>query len=367
MLYETQHLKQRENFSGTFARDKTFKMETTVGLAGRGRGKALCMKSLQVARRFFTRTTFVLVASAVVWKGASLNAYAQYSNTSEDLKDIVAEHPTKGHLEPGMHQPSPIGNLGNLDVVVDLRGFVPMSFWSATAAKATFAGHSDNFKGDVLRWYKIPTKKALLMLYFGDLTSTHIADDTTKLESRFAKTRFLKESDASGANLGCLNPFILGEVGGNGDIAIGNHSLCGNRDLVRQRNHYIGLTDGPALLEFRRGRQVAIVARGRAHVHPGDDGVDLLLREAAVVRKMAVGRIRQPGRHSALQYFLADGLGPRAHLFVGDQRHGSGLSGAMALHAATEQNGRDVLCVSCMRVARARGRERPGGAHQRQK
>jgi hypothetical protein len=198
MLYETQHLKQRENFSGTFARDKTFKMETTVGLAGRGRGKALCMKSLQVARRFFTRTTFVLVASAVVWKGASLNAYAQYSNTSEDLKDIVAEHPTKGHLEPGMHQPSPIGNLGNLDVVVDLRGFVPMSFWSATAAKATFAGHSDNFKGDVLRWYKIPTKKALLMLYFGDLTSTHIADDTTKLESRFAKTRFLKESDASG-------------------------------------------------------------------------------------------------------------------------------------------------------------------------
>ena len=153
---------------------------------------------------------------------------------------------------------------------------------------------------------------------------------------RLEDDHMMHHGPIAGSNLGCLHPFILGELGGNGDIAIGDHALRGNRDLVWQGDHYVGFTDAPAFLEFRRGRQVMIVARRRARVHPGDDDVYLLRRQAAIVREMAVSRIRQPGRHTALQYFLADCLGPRPHLFVSDQRHGSGLSGAMALHAAAE-------------------------------
>jgi hypothetical protein len=98
-----------------------------------------------------------LLASVVLCGVLPCNVYAQYS---DDLKDIVASHWLKGHFEQGMHRPTPIGNLGDIDVVVDLRVFLPMSFWSAEAEAANDHHKSDNFKGDVLRWYKIPTKKS---------------------------------------------------------------------------------------------------------------------------------------------------------------------------------------------------------------
>jgi hypothetical protein len=50
-----------------------------------------------------------------------------------------------------------------------------------------------------LQWYKVPTKKSLLMLYYGNLTSDNLASDTTGLENAtFANTRFLDESSAKG-------------------------------------------------------------------------------------------------------------------------------------------------------------------------
>jgi hypothetical protein len=139
----------------------------------------------------------MLFANTVLLIALAGNAWAQYT---DDLKDIMTKGSVAG-VEPGQQRPIPIGNLGNVNAVVDLRGFVPMSFFSASAYADAQKNRFklENFFPDLLRWYKIPTKKALLLLYFGDLPSTKIADDTTNLEQRhLGKTQFLQEPDAYG-------------------------------------------------------------------------------------------------------------------------------------------------------------------------
>lgn len=137
-------------------------------------------------------SVFVTVVS---WTSLSNNAYAQYS---DDLNDIwhVSVLP-----EPGEYEPTPIGNLGRIDVVVDLRGFVPMSFYSHAVVKEGPKITLDPLPFDALRWYKIPTRKALLMLYSGDLKK-NIASDTTSLErAQFSNAAFLAESDVKNKEL----------------------------------------------------------------------------------------------------------------------------------------------------------------------
>ncbi|HUI53781.1 MAG TPA: hypothetical protein VLY04_02340 [Bryobacteraceae bacterium] len=137
-------------------------------------------------------------------------AYAQYS---DNLRDIAATR-AMVNLVPGEHKPTPIGDLGHLNVVADLRGFVPMSFYSLASMGLNESGGADKasisnavqneisaglLPGDSLRWYKIPTKRALLMLYSGDLSLRQIAEDSSAQEaSRFGNTRFLKESEVTG-------------------------------------------------------------------------------------------------------------------------------------------------------------------------
>jgi hypothetical protein len=141
------------------------------------------MKLLPAIERIFN-VTLHLLACVVLW--GCLTGGAAWAQYSDDLKDI--QHDIGDiHVFPGFHEPRPIGHLGEVDSVVDLRGFVPMSLSSKTAG-----GWLTN-----LRWYKIPTRKALLLLYFGTLSVSHVADDTTSLEKRFSKTSFLKESNVN--------------------------------------------------------------------------------------------------------------------------------------------------------------------------
>src|ERR1022692_1143085 len=143
----------------------------------------MLMKLLPAIERIFN-VTLHLLACVVLW--GCLTGGAAWAQYSDDLKDI--QHDIGDiHVFPGFHEPRPIGHLGEVDSVVDLRGFVPMSLSSKTAG-----GWLTN-----LRWYKIPTRKALLLLYFGTLSVSHVADDTTSLEKRFSKTSFLKESNVN--------------------------------------------------------------------------------------------------------------------------------------------------------------------------
>src|ERR1700735_2449310 len=87
---------------------------------------------------------------------------SEYSN---DLKDIQSNF-FGTHVSVGTHDPTPIGNLGQVTKVIDLRGFVPMSFSSKNAIRT--------LSSSGLRWYQVPIKSALLMLYYGTLKSDQL-------------------------------------------------------------------------------------------------------------------------------------------------------------------------------------------------
>jgi hypothetical protein len=158
-------------------------------------------------RRFFS-PTLVLLASYVLCSSLPRTAYAQYI---DDLKTIYqpGRFDIGGRLASRLFPtPTPIGDLGNIDMVVDLRGFMPMALPARIPSPLQ----------DVidLRWFKVPTQKALLVLYFGTLKVGDIANDTTHLEQeRFNKSRFLKESDVTGESaLWCNLAYDLSQNNG---------------------------------------------------------------------------------------------------------------------------------------------------------
>ena len=123
---------------------------------------------------------------------SSLTAAAQYL---DNLKDVDTSQYTLLKYWPvnrmATRRPTPIGNLGDVQTIIDLRGFVPMSLASRPGWwRMTLADNDD--------WFKVPTKTALLMLYYGNLDIADIDKDTTNLQSSFARTTLLQESELKG-------------------------------------------------------------------------------------------------------------------------------------------------------------------------
>lgn len=114
---------------------------------------------------------------------------------SDDLSDIMAADPILGHLGIGRHEPTPIGNLGMIETVIDLRGFVPMAFTSKRNVRSSLSLSSVVKSSPSLGWYKIPTRTALRLLYYGDLKSTQIAEDAPDQSGDFKSTHFLDEAN----------------------------------------------------------------------------------------------------------------------------------------------------------------------------
>lgn len=108
---------------------------------------------------------------------------------TDNLKDIAATHPS-GRVTQILHEPTPIGNLGHIETVVDLRGFVPMSlssvsgFWTPTLTD--------------FRWFKIPTKAAVSLLYYGTLKLPQLGSVPLHEDPDLRTTRFSDESQVTG-------------------------------------------------------------------------------------------------------------------------------------------------------------------------
>ena len=140
------------------------------------------MKLVSVKVHIFSVT---LVLLAVICSAPQ--ALAQYR---DDLKAISL--PKWWEIDGQMlfRPPAAIGNLGRIQTMVDLRGFVPMEL----------PVRPPNVLADTpLRWFKIPTSKALLLLYSGSVRLGDIANDTTAVErATFGTTRFVKESQVTG-------------------------------------------------------------------------------------------------------------------------------------------------------------------------
>jgi hypothetical protein len=151
-------------------------------------------KAIVVSARQVCRSGMLSAIGILVWMSPFGQARAADYNTN--LADIKASVMFL-HTAVGCHKPTPIGDLGAIETVVDLRGFVPMAFQSRSPYWMSARTDSSG-----MQWYRVPTPPALLMLYFGDINSDHIADDASSLtDQRFVNTKFLKESEAQGESL----------------------------------------------------------------------------------------------------------------------------------------------------------------------
>lgn len=127
------------------------------------------------------KTGAALFLSIVFLKGISLSAFSQsYSSDNSDLKS---------HFEI-----RPIGDFGNIEAVLDLRGFVPISGTSKAKYKEHYSGSFSEqiFTkwqfSDLHSWYKLPTKHGVGLVYYG-------SDDF-----KLSNTQFLRESQLAGEN-----------------------------------------------------------------------------------------------------------------------------------------------------------------------
>ena len=142
-----------------------------------------------------------------------------------------------------------------------------------------------------------------------------------------------------------------------------------HRPLDRQLEDEVGLAELPAAREGRRRRQVGGVAARRAGADPRDDGVDVLLRQAAVVAHLhaVCGSAPHGGISRATTLSLIDRAhGPRR--LVREERHRPDLARPMAAHAVLVEDRRDVLGERG-RIGRRRGRRlgrHAGGRHHRE-
>lgn len=137
----------------------------------------------------------IAMACALTCVAVGQPARAEYS---ADLSDINTKLYSRLRWAPlnanATTLPKPIGDLGRIETVIDLRRFVPMSLMANSAywRMSLF---------DNLKWFEIPTKKALLMLYYGDLRVEDVNADTTAMEARrFESTQFVGESVGDGEN-----------------------------------------------------------------------------------------------------------------------------------------------------------------------
>ncbi len=152
----------------------------------------------------------------------------------------------------------------------------------------------------------------------------------------------MNDTAIAGAQFGGDDPAIFFEIRGNVqiDIFIGTG---GSDGLLRNGDDGVGLADFPTIGEVGRNRHIFGVAFEFAGVDPSFDGGDFGIGEARIVRPFAEVRVGFPGRHFTGDDSLMNGGGPRAGVFVSEQRHGSDVVGMMAGHAVFVEDGGDVV------------------------
>ena len=162
---------------------------------------------------------------------------------------------------------------------------------------------------------------------------------TTKIPAWWTTERLPGRSSSTSAKRSSLNgnrrvEHLHAELAFGGDV-----------ELDRHLHDEVGLAAvRPSGREGRRRREVRVVAARRAAIDPGDDRVDLRLRQTRVVAHLQrLRRIGAPGRHLARDDLGFDRARPRPHVVVRQQRHRGDFTRAVALRAMIEDDGRHVL------------------------
>ena len=124
----------------------------------------------------------------------------------------------------------------------------------------------------------------------------------------------------SGAGFDRLDPFILREFSRHREILPGDLAGCRDMKLLRHFEYEVGIADAPSLRKRNRFWSILRISGGRALIHPRDQGIDLLLRQPAVIGKRAGRGVGEPRGHFSCQDGLSNGLRPRPHFLI--SRHG---------------------------------------------
>ena len=149
-----------------------------------------------------------------------------------------------------------------------------------------------------------------------------------------------------------LNPLRFGEVGRDVEVLVLDHPVGRDLVLLLHFEDDVRLSHGPAFGIDRRRRQVLRVALRRAGVGPRDQHLLLFVGQPALVQERAFRRRRVPGRHVSLADLVANVLGMRPDVVVGQERHRRNLARAMAGRAVAEEDRCDVFGIGgCWRCA----------------
>ena len=173
-------------------------------------------------------------------------------------------------------------------------------------------------------------------------------------------------------NLRRLDPLVLGEMRGRRGRTDSQHAV--GFDLIGFVAHRQDQIGRPILVpaaggKSRRRRQFFQIALRRTGCHPGVDQPLLVVRQPAVVGKMAVLRIGVPRRHAALIDDFGDHFGPGGRVLIAGERERGDVARVMAFDAAFVEEPRDLVGIRDVGVrlaARAPGRSgsRPAACGQ---
>src|SRR5438093_10433238 len=109
-----------------------------------------------------------------------------------------------------------------------------------------------------------------------------------------------------------------------------------SQDLIR-------LSGLPAIDRRRKRRLIAGVALRRPVLGPDHDQSNLIIRQAPLVGKLAVSRLRFPWWHEAALRRAGNQLRTLCCIFISEQREWRYFAGAMAGGAMLIKNRRDIL------------------------
>jgi len=135
------------------------------------------------------RITMSLVVLALSLSSGQSQTY------SSDLNDIARYDNSVGAI-------TPIGDIGFLDKIIDLRGFIPFAFVSKAESKAGMQLKYLYTFRDNCRVFKIPTKLGVMMIYYG------IDEDyfrTLSTAKPLDDVKLLEENQLSGDDLKWAN------------------------------------------------------------------------------------------------------------------------------------------------------------------
>lgn len=151
-------------------------------------------------------------------------------------------------------------------------------------------------------------------------------------------------------NLHRCDPGILFERGGNGQLFPFLNAGGGNR-IGREINRHVRLDIPAAFGPLHGWRRIRRFARRRAGIDPGHNRVNLRLLQRAVIIKMSVFGIGEPGRHFLCGDVGLDGCGPGTGALIVEEGKRANLSRPVATLAMLLNDGQHILVEGGRRVA----------------